>query len=350
MTRKTLWICVAAIILASAATAAAETRLFVPQFRYGPGEDTQFLAVNESDRETVLDLWAFTDSGELLGQFQLQLRPHSTRALMLGEALQLGGRQVTGWIGATSSDNGVQLSYSWIRDGAGSGSVRTFDAQEWTAKETRLAVIDASKDVVRISNPNPFPAQITLTGRDAVGRFLATRDVTVGAFSQLELPISAVAEYATQVSVLSNADVLSAIDERRGSRLDHALQRERPAAAEEQLALLIDTEEALGAYQVTLRFDPRAVQFSARDVEGGAADGFESRPLAVNIDNVAGEITLASFQVGARPNGRIPVARLNVNRLSSAAPRFGIRVDEITNLEGESLSGTRIAVGLVRLK
>lgn len=93
-----------------------------------------------------------------------------------------------------------------------------------------------------------------------------------------------------------------------------------------------------------ISFDPRVMQFSAKNVEGGSAEGFDSKPLVVNIDNIAGQMTIGSFQVGAQPSGRAAVARLKVIRSSAHNARFGIRVDEITDIAGKSL------VGMVRMK
>ena len=352
-TRKASWwfVLLSALLLAATGTAFAETRLFVPQFRYDANEDTQLLVANQNDQDSVLDFWAFSSDGEFLGQFQMQLRAHSTRSLMLGNALRLDGRAVGGWIGAVSADNGIQLSYSSIRDSAETDSIRTFDAQEWITRETLLSVENSEKSVVRISNPNPFPAQVTVRGSDASGSFVGARDLMVEPFSQVETTVqSLVGRSASRINVLSNADVLTAVDEARALRRALTGSVSRVAANAQEIAVIIDSDEPLGAYQLTLRFDPEAVQFATRDIEGGSVDGFDSRPLVVNIDNYAGELTLASFQVGARPSGRLVVARLNVVPQSTAAPRFGIHVAEITDIAGVSLPAGKVAVGLVRMR
>jgi hypothetical protein len=132
------------------------------------------------------------------------------------------------------------------------------------------------------------------------------------------------------------------------------LRNPRPAADsrevdEDHLALVIDSEESIGAYQITLSFDPRAIQFSPKDIEGGLIEGFESKPLVVNIDNVAGQMTLGSFQVGARPIGRNAVARMRVAHKTGFPARFGLRIDEVTDTDGHSLSASSISVGMVRI-
>ncbi len=317
----------------------ADTRLYVPQFQFNDREDTQFLIANQNDHDATVDFWAFTSVGELLGQFQMPVKAHGTHALTLGEAFQLTGSTLSGWIGAVSSDDGIQLSYTRI--GATSES---FEAQQWASREVQLGLDESGKEVVRISNPNPFAASITINGTDQSGRFVGVQELSVAAFGQLEVPASGLLSgQASRLRVSSNADVLALVD--RPSN-----QRGRPAVPQvdeqepDSLGLVIDSSESIGAYQVTLSYDPRAVQFSAKDIEGGAAEGFDSKPLVVNIDNVSGQITIGSFQVGAHPNGRITVARLRAARNA----RFGIKVDEITNAEGQSLSG--LSVGVVRIR
>ena len=90
--------------------------------------------------------------------------------------------------------------------------------------------------------------------------------------------------------------------------------------------------------------------FRSKDIQGGTSAGFDSRPLVVNIDNVAGTLTLGSFQVGVHPAGRVSVAQIRTVRASGAAPRFGLTVDEISNTKGESLAGPALSLGLIRTK
>src|SRR5437879_12585330 len=89
---------VIAIVILPSSVAMDETRLYVPQFRFNDTEDTQFLIANQNDRDVVVDLWAFTSGGELLGQFQMPVKAHGTRALTVGEALQMKGTSVSGWV------------------------------------------------------------------------------------------------------------------------------------------------------------------------------------------------------------------------------------------------------------
>ncbi len=338
----TLTAAIAAIALVSSNIAMGETRLYVPQFRYGPREDTQFLVANTNDRDVTLDVWAFTSNGELLGQFQLAVRAHGTRALTVGEAFGLSGEEAAGWVGAVSSDEGIQLSYTHIGE-----ETRSYEARQWTSKEVQLTIHDLSKEVMRVSNPNAFAAQVAVRSTDSNGRFLGVREISVGPFAQLELPVAHVGYgNARQLDIVSSADLFASIDEGVSKRQFVRSKIDRGESVE--MALVIDTKESLGAYQITLSFDPELAQFSAKDVEGGSAEGFESKPLVINADNVEGRLTLGGFQVGAAPAGRVAVARLRL--ANQAVSQFRIHVDEVSDVEGDSMSAADFAVGLVRVR
>jgi len=119
---------------------------------------------------------------------------------------------------------------------------------------------------------------------------------------------------------------------------------------ESRVAIVIDSEVALGAFQIVLSFDPNSVTFSADDVEAGTSEGFDSKPLAVGIDSDAGEIRIASFQVGNHPIGRIDVAHLRMRTTGKLPSGFGIRVEEITDVKGESILRTMPTIRLTRLQ
>src|SRR3989441_13226907 len=89
----------------------AQTRLFVPDFRFGAGFDTQLLFSNNSDRDTSVDLWAFLKTGELLGQEQLRVKAHGIRSLTLGEAVGSYSIESSGWLAVVSDSDGIQMSY-----------------------------------------------------------------------------------------------------------------------------------------------------------------------------------------------------------------------------------------------
>ena len=320
---------------------AAETRLFVPQFRYSAGEDTQFLLANSNDHEVTLDLWAFTSDGRWLGQMQLAIGANSTRAVTLGEAFGLTEETLTGWVGAVSSDDGLQLSYSWVGN-----TVESFEAETAAASGIDLSVRDAAGDVIRISNPNAVAANAVVTGRDLSGGYVGVRELEIDPFAQRELAVSSLFDgTAGRLEIAANVDILAGVSE--ATELNGDVASSSGDASDTPMDLQIQTDVALGAYQVTLRFDPDLVTFSSKDVTGGSAEGFESQPLVVRIDNVAGEMTIGSFQVGGTPAGQLVVARVNVSAANGMAPRFDLHIDEITDLEGLSLGGSQLAVGLI---
>jgi hypothetical protein len=99
-----------------------------------------------------------------------------------------------------------------------------------------------------------------------------------------------------------------------------------------------------------LQYDPKTLQFDPDDIRGGSGEGFDTKPLVVNIDNTSGKLTLASFQVGASPSGLLDVARLRVRRSMESNLGFRITVDEVTDAAGNSLVRSNIDVGLVRTR
>jgi len=100
---------------------------------------------------------------------------------------------------------------------------------------------------------------------------------------------------------------------------------------------------------VLLRFDPTVVQFSQDDILGGSAAGFTSKPLAVSMDNVSGELRIASFQVGNEPQGSVDVAHIRVRPIQPLRLQFGLTVEEITGLQGQSELNSTASIRLVRL-
>ena len=57
--KKTTLLAIWALVLTAmlAHWANAETRLFVPQFSYGPQQDTQLLLLNSNDGDSTVDPW-----------------------------------------------------------------------------------------------------------------------------------------------------------------------------------------------------------------------------------------------------------------------------------------------------
>ena len=313
----------------------------MPQFRYSAAEDTQLLLANSNDHEVTLDLWAFTSEGRWLGQIQLAIGANATRAVTLGEAFGLTEVSVTGWIGAVSADDGLQLTYSWV-----GSTVESFEAAMANASGIDLSVRDSAGDVLRISNPNAVVANAVVTGKDLSGGYVGVREVAVDPFGQREVAVSSLFEgSAGRLEIAANVDILAGVGE--ATVLNGDAASSNGDAPDSPMDLQIQTDAALGAYQVTLHFDPALVTFSHKDVTGGSAEGFESQPLVVRIDNVAGEMTIGSFQVGGSPAGQLVVARVNVSAANGMAPRFDLQIDEITDLEGSSLGGSQLAVGLV---
>src|SRR5438105_6626321 len=155
----------------------AQTRLFVPDFRFGAGLDTQLLISNNSDRDTSVDLWAFLNTGELLGQEQLRVKAHGIRSLTLGEAFGSHSLERNGWLAMVSDADGIQMSYTLLGD-----RTEYHEAEAWPKREIALDIQQDGKQVVRLSNTSSIRNIVTLRGKDETGRFLGLREVSIGPF------------------------------------------------------------------------------------------------------------------------------------------------------------------------
>jgi hypothetical protein len=304
----------------------AETRLFIPQFSHSGNQDTEILLANSHDQSAAVSLWAFTTSGALLGEHVVLVPGRGTQSLSIGETLALGQSSVEGWIGLASDQDGIDASYTITGNRAEAGS---FDALLWGSRESSLHLKQEGTGLVRIVNPNPFSTRISVRRKDIEGNFAAMQELNIAPFAQTAVPA------ATNVEVSADSDVLTWLDTVSipSGSAKAALQSAdnsvlRPVA--------IDSAVPIGAYQILLKFDPTTVQFSSDDVLGGTAPGFETKPIVVNIDNVRGQLRLASFQIGASPRGSIVVAFLRLPQSASQQP-FMMDVQELTDLKGNSL-------------
>src|SRR6267378_1472319 len=131
-------------------TAFAETRLFVPNFRFGAGSDTQLLISNNNDGDTTVDLWVFMNKGRLLGQEQLLIKAHATRSLTLSEVFGSQSLESRGWLAAVSNGDGIQMSYNLIGE-----RTETHDAETWPRRELTLDIPQGTGHLVRLVNTSP---------------------------------------------------------------------------------------------------------------------------------------------------------------------------------------------------
>ncbi len=329
------------IVLFITANVQAQSRFFIPEFHVGSGADTQLLMNNKDDRDGTVDVWAFSKSGELIGQVQLGLKARGTRSFTLSEMFGSTSAERTGWLAAFSSTDASELSYRVI------GVSTESETHEAESVPSRQATVDAaSGSVLRLSNPSSVRNTVTARKLDANGAFAGIQEVSIAPFGQVELALGG-SDARQHLELNGTGDFLSFIGEKHpeiAARVQHA------GGQESRVAIVIDSEVALGAFQIVLSFDPNSVTFSADDVEAGTSEGFDSKPLAVGIDSDAGEIRIASFQVGNHPIGRIDVAHLRMRTTGKLPSGFGIRVEEITDVKGESILRTMPTIRLTRLQ
>ena len=240
---KRILTCAALVCVLFPAVTAAESRLFVPLFRTGPGQDTQLLFMNTKDTAVPVELWAFSSEGQLLGQFQLWLAAHQSRGLAIRDAFRLGDHSVQGWIGAVSPDDGIQLSYS-VRGERTSA----FDAVTTGSHEIVLDGVKTGQEV-HVANPNPTTADVVLRHLGASGAFLGIEEHQIDPFCILQVPVPA-ADSIARVEVTSNLEVFGQLEEAGAAPTVTSAFGERTRT---KLELVIESDQPIGAYQVTIR-------------------------------------------------------------------------------------------------
>lgn len=99
----------------------------------------------------------------------------------------------------------------------------------------------------------------------------------------------------------------------------------------------------VGAYQFTVRFDPSLLSLASTGVTGGAAP-FNNPPIAVNIDNFAGEVTVNAFQIGGVTSGTVAVARLGFTPKAAGTSTLTILQGTVFNTAGDALPDAVISL------
>ena len=93
----------------------------------------------------------------------------------------------------------------------------------------------------------------------------------------------------------------------------------------------ITSTTAVGAYQVTIGYDPNILKLIPSGVTGGTGAGFTGTPTVVNIDNTAGTVTINAFQTGNSPTGTFTVANLAFIPLSDGTSNLSLVVNVLTD-------------------
>ena len=100
----------------------------------------------------------------------------------------------------------------------------------------------------------------------------------------------------------------------------------------------ISTATAVGAYQVTIGYDPNILKLIPSGVTGGTGAGFTGTPTVVNIDNTAGTVSINAFQTGNSPTGTFTVANLAFIPLSDGTSNLSLVVNVLTDTLGSDLT------------
>ncbi len=106
----------------------------------------------------------------------------------------------------------------------------------------------------------------------------------------------------------------------------------------------INSATAVGAYQATINYDKTVVSLQQSNVTGGNGAGFTSPPTTINIDNVAGKVTLNSFQTGNAPSGAFTVANLSFASVALGTTNLTLSGVTLTNTTGGDLPASGLSL------
>jgi hypothetical protein len=108
--------------------------------------------------------------------------------------------------------------------------------------------------------------------------------------------------------------------------------------------VVIDSPQAVGAYQLTITYDPKVVRLNRDNVTGGTGAGFTKQPVMVVEDNATGQVFISSLQIGDTPTGRFTVASLGFTPVAAGTTTLivsdAVRTDPL---------GDRLPVGTISL-
>ncbi len=108
-----------------------------------------------------------------------------------------------------------------------------------------------------------------------------------------------------------------------------------------------DPSKGVGAYQLTVHFNSAVVSLSQVGVTPGA-NPFNTL-TAVNIDTVAGTVTLNSFQTSSSPTGTIVVAHLAFSGKAAGTSNLTISDAAVFNTAGDALPSATISLSATSL-
>jgi hypothetical protein len=130
-----------------------------------------------------------------------------------------------------------------------------------------------------------------------------------------------------------------------GSTTSNALLYSPPSPTQPaSIDVVINSTDAVGAYQATISYDKSLVQLSSSNVKGGTGAGFTGNPTTINIDNTVGTVTINAFQTVSSPTGTFTVANLVFTPIKVGTTSLTLSGITLTNTAGNNLPTSRVSL------
>ncbi len=308
---------------------------------------TGLAVLNPSASSATATIRIIGSTGKLLAEKEQQLAAETKISLLLREIMpeSLGETSGTVWVQSDVPLHALQIFGTWDL-----GLLSQIPAQSISALSSPAT---PTADRCAISGKVSGPEGLTLGGIAVQSVGLSTRIVTTdytGAFViknlvsgsytvQPSLTDFDSTPVSTAVSLSANARDVDFTASPASGTTPPPVQSVSP----EVIDVVVTSSTPVGGYQVTLTFDPALVSLSVDNVSGGDAP-FSDKPITVNVNNVSGQVTLNTFQLGASPQGSLTVARLRFTPKAVGISSLTVTSSTVVDVEGEDLVAATVSL------
>jgi len=311
---------------------------------------TGLAVLNPSASSTTATIRIIDTAGKLLAEKQQQIGAEKKVSFLLREIMPeaLGETSGTVWVDSDVPLHALQIFGTWDL-----GLLSQIPAQSISALSSPAM---PAADRFAISGKLSGPTGVTLGGiavqsvgpstaivvTDYAGSFVIKGLVSGSYTVQPSLTDFDFTPVSTAVSLAANARDIDFTARPASGTTTPPVQ----AVSPEVVDVVVTSSTPVGGYQLTFTFDPSLVSLSSDNVSGGDAP-FSDKPITVNIDNVSGQVTLNTFQVGASPQGTLTVARLRFTPKAVGTSSLTVTSTTVVDVEGEDLTAATVSLSPV---
>jgi hypothetical protein len=308
---------------------------------------TGLAVLNPSTSSTTATIRIIDTAGKLLAEKKQQIGSEKKVSLLLREIMPeaLGETSGTVWVESTVPLHALQIFGTWDL-----GLLSQIPAQPISALSSPAT---PTADRFAISGKLSGPTGLTLGGiavqsvgssteivtTDYTGAFVI-KNLASGSYTvQPRLTDFDFTPVSTVVSLSGNARTIDFTARPASGTTTPTVQ----AVSPEVVDVFVTSGTPVGGYQLTFTFDPSLVSLSADNVFGADAP-FSDKPITINIDNVSGQVTLNTFQVGASPQGTLTVAGLRFTPKAVGTSSLTVTSTTVVDVEGEDLAAATVTL------